>query len=82
MPLRCIYSFRASAIRIPDFFSLYGVAELPWFWKPFYSFPFTLLAIVLIPALIAGALGYLGLSQSHSRRLLLYSHSGGAGRLF
>ena len=44
---------------IPDFFSLYGVSELPWFWKPFYSFPFTLVAIVLIPTLIAGALGYL-----------------------
>ena len=44
---------------IPDFFSLYGVSELPWIWKPFYSFPFTLLAIVIIPAVIAGALGYL-----------------------
>ncbi len=44
---------------IPDFFSLYGVSELPWFWKPFYSFPFTLVAIVLIPTVIAGALGYL-----------------------
>ncbi|MGC1306063.1 MAG: urea ABC transporter permease subunit UrtC [Phormidesmis sp.] len=44
---------------IPDFFSLYGVSELPWFWKPFYSFPFTLIAIFLIPTLIAGALGYL-----------------------
>lgn len=44
---------------IPDFFSLYGVAELPWFWQPFYSFPFTLVAIVLIPTLIAGGLGYL-----------------------
>ncbi|MEM6451136.1 MAG: urea ABC transporter permease subunit UrtC [Cyanobacteria bacterium P01_D01_bin.105] len=44
---------------IPEFFSLYGVSELPWFWKPFYSFPFTLIAIVMIPTLIAGALGYL-----------------------
>lgn len=44
---------------IPDFFSLYGVSELPWIWQPFYSFPFTLLAIVIIPAVIAGALGYL-----------------------
>lgn len=44
---------------IPDFFSLYGVSELPWIWKPFYSLPFTLLAIVVIPAIIAGALGYL-----------------------
>lgn len=45
--------------RIPEFFSLYGVQDLPWFWKPFYSFPFTLLAIVLIPMLVAGLLGYL-----------------------
>ena len=44
---------------IPDFFSLYGVSELPWFWKPFYSFPFTIVAIVVIPTLIAAALGYL-----------------------
>ena len=44
---------------IPDFFSLYGVSDLPWFWEPFRSFPFTLIAIFLIPALIAGALGYL-----------------------
>ena len=43
----------------PDFFSLYGVSELPWFWEPFRSFPFTLFAIFLIPALVAGALGYL-----------------------
>ncbi len=44
---------------IPDFFSLYGVSELPWFWKPFYSFPFTLIAIILIPSIVAGLLGYL-----------------------
>lgn len=44
---------------IPDFFSLYGVAELPWFWQPFYSLPFTLIAVVVIPFVIAGALGYL-----------------------
>jgi urea transport system permease protein len=44
---------------IPDFFNLYGVTELPFFWQPFYSFPFTLIAIVAIPTLIAAALGYL-----------------------
>jgi len=43
----------------PEFFSLYGVNELPWFWEPFYSFPFTLVAIVLIPGLVAAAFGYL-----------------------
>ncbi|MEM0979536.1 MAG: urea ABC transporter permease subunit UrtC [Cyanobacteria bacterium P01_H01_bin.58] len=45
--------------QIPEFFGLYGVSELPWFWQPFYSFPFTLLAIALIPTIVAGLLGYL-----------------------
>jgi urea transport system permease protein len=44
---------------IPEFFTLYGVYELPWFWKPFYSFPFTLIALVVIPGIVAGLLGYL-----------------------
>jgi urea transport system permease protein len=44
---------------LPEFFSLYGVSSLPWFWQPFYSFPFTLIAIVTIPALVAGLFGYL-----------------------
>ena len=44
---------------IPEFFTLYGVSELPFFWKPFYSFPFTLVAIILIPSIVAGLLGYL-----------------------
>ncbi len=43
----------------PEFFSLYGVNELPWFWEPFYSFPFTLMAIVVLPGLVAAAFGYL-----------------------
>lgn len=45
--------------QIPDFFTLYGVTELPFFWKPFYSFPFTLVAIVAIPTIIAAVIGYL-----------------------
>ncbi|HIK43367.1 MAG TPA: urea ABC transporter permease subunit UrtC [Leptolyngbyaceae cyanobacterium M65_K2018_010] len=44
---------------LPEFFGLYGVTELPWFWQPFHSFPFTLVAIWLIPAIVAGLLGYL-----------------------
>ncbi len=44
---------------LPDFMGLYGVTTLPWFWRPFYSFPFTLVAIVLIPSLLAGFVGYL-----------------------
>jgi urea transport system permease protein len=45
--------------QIPEFFNLYGVEKLPLFWQPFYSFPFTLLAIFLVPMLVAAALGYL-----------------------
>ncbi|MBD2231593.1 urea ABC transporter permease subunit UrtC [Phormidium tenue FACHB-1052] len=45
--------------QLPEFFGLYGVTELPWFWQPFNSLPFTLLAIFTIPAIVAGLLGYL-----------------------
>ncbi|MGR3275454.1 urea ABC transporter permease subunit UrtC [Acaryochloris marina NIES-2412] len=45
--------------QLPEFFTLFGVDKLPWFWQPFHSLPFTLMAIVLIPATIAGLLGYL-----------------------
>ena len=44
---------------LPEFFSLYGVKSLPAFWQPFGSPLFTLLAIWVIPALVAGLLGYL-----------------------
>jgi len=45
--------------QLPEFFSLYGVSELPLFWQPFYSLPFTVLAILIVPSIIAGLLGYL-----------------------
>ncbi|MFM8526222.1 MAG: urea ABC transporter permease subunit UrtC [Cyanobacteriota bacterium] len=45
--------------QLPEFFSLYGVKELPAFWQPFGSPLFTLVAIWVIPALVAGLLGYL-----------------------
>lgn len=45
--------------RLPEFMSLYGVEKLPLFWEPFASFPFTALAIFLLPAIVAGVLGYL-----------------------
>ena len=44
---------------LPEFFSLYGVKSLPAFWQPFGSPLFTLVAIWVLPALVAGALGYL-----------------------
>lgn len=45
--------------QVPDFFMLYGVTDLPAFWEPFRSLPFTLFSIVLLPAIVAGVLGYL-----------------------
>ncbi len=45
--------------QLPEFMNLYGVTELPWFWQPFYSFPFSAFAVVLIPAILAALLGYL-----------------------
>ncbi|MEA5419415.1 urea ABC transporter permease subunit UrtC [Spirulina sp. CCNP1310] len=44
--------------QIPSFFSLYGVEKLPFFWYPYYSFPLTLILIVLVPGIVAGILGY------------------------
>jgi urea transport system permease protein len=44
--------------QLPDFFNLNNVTELPWFWQPFASFPFTITAIILIPALVAAIVSY------------------------
>ena len=45
--------------QLPEFMNLYGVTELPAFWQPFHNFGFTILAIVLIPTIVGGLLGYL-----------------------
>ena len=44
---------------IPEFFSLYGLDRLPAFWEPFHSPLFTLVAIWLVPAVLAAVLGNL-----------------------
>lgn len=38
---------------IPDFMDWNQLTALPWWWEPFNSFSFTLLAVILIPALFA-----------------------------
>jgi urea transport system permease protein len=45
--------------QLPEFFDLYGVKSLPDFWQPFTSPLFTLVALWVIPALVAGILGFL-----------------------
>src|SRR5260221_1271107 len=42
---------------IPDFMDWNQITQLPLFWKPFHSFPFTLLAIVLVPPCFAFIIG-------------------------
>jgi urea transport system permease protein len=44
---------------LPDFMVWNRVTELPLFWKPFYSIPFTLLAVLVVPAVFAYVFGYL-----------------------
>lgn len=43
---------------IPDFMMLYGDGTMPSWWEPFRSGPFTLFAIVAVPALASFLLGY------------------------
>lgn len=43
---------------IPDFMDWNQITELPWFWEPFSSFSFTVLAVILIPAIFAFIIGY------------------------
>jgi urea transport system permease protein len=42
---------------IPDFMDWNQITELPWFWEPFSSFTFTIIAILTIPALFAYIIG-------------------------
>jgi urea transport system permease protein len=42
---------------VPDFMSLYGNGEVPGWWEPFRSPVVTLLAVVLVPGLVALVLG-------------------------
>ena len=51
--------FTTGANGLPKFFENYGVDNLPFFWEPFWSFPVTLVAIWVIPAVVAGLVGYL-----------------------
>ncbi len=43
---------------IPDFMDWNQLSALPWWWEPFSSFTVTVLAILLLPTLVAGCIGY------------------------
>ncbi|MGH6646768.1 urea ABC transporter permease subunit UrtC [Aquabacterium sp.] len=43
---------------IPDFMDWNQITALPLFWKPFQSLPLTLIAIILVPTLLAFIISY------------------------
>jgi len=43
---------------IPDFMDWNQLTELPWFWVPFKSLPFTLVAVIAVPTLLAFIISY------------------------
>lgn len=43
---------------VPEFMQISGIRELPGFWQPFSSAPVTIIAILVLPALVAAVLGF------------------------
>jgi len=52
-----ISTAKQSTPGIPDFMDWNQVTALPWFWEPFHSFSFTLLATIVIPVALAWVIG-------------------------
>ena len=48
----------ASAPELPDFMVWSSVEKLPLWWEPFHSFPFTVLLVLTVPAVLAYLLSY------------------------
>jgi urea transport system permease protein len=42
---------------IPDFMDWNQITQIPWFWEPFHSLPFTIIAVMAVPALLAFIIG-------------------------
>lgn len=43
---------------IPDFMDWNQITELPAFWEPFKSLPFTMAAVLIVPAIVAFIIGW------------------------
>jgi urea transport system permease protein len=43
---------------IPDFMDWNQITALPWWWEPFGSLPFALVAVLVVPGLLAFLIGY------------------------
>jgi urea transport system permease protein len=57
--MRMIGSLGQYRMPIPDFLVFLGWTRLPVFWKPFVSFPFALMMVVLLPGALAFVFGFL-----------------------
>jgi urea transport system permease protein len=57
--MRMIGSLGQYHMPIPDFLVFLGWTRLPPFWKPFDSFPFALMMVVLLPGILAYVFGFL-----------------------
>ncbi len=44
---------------LPDFMTWSGVTKLPAFWKPFQSPVFTIIAVIVVPVIVAIVIGSL-----------------------
>lgn len=49
----------ASGAVLPDFMGWSGVTSLPWWWAPLASPVFTVAAVFIVPAVVAGLLGWM-----------------------
>ncbi len=49
---------QATGGNITSFMQTGGMTELPLIWKPFLSAPASMLLVILVPAVIAGVIGY------------------------
>ena len=61
---------------IPDFMDWNQITALPWFWKPFQSLPFTLLAVLVVPALLRLRHRHGDVPPPRRRHLLRHHHPG------
>jgi urea transport system permease protein len=68
--------------QLPEFFGLYGVTELPWFWQPFNSFPFYPAGDFPASGHCGWPAGLPGVSQPDSGRLFFHLDPGGPGGVF
>jgi len=57
--MRMIGSLGQYHMPIPDFLVFLGWTRLPTFWKPFSSFPFALMMVILLPGVLALVFGFL-----------------------